>query len=838
MRGLFSNTTKSRSSVSHGAVRVTQRRITLGQAPHTILSEHFPFRFHKDESFRYGTADGTPSLRLCFRSFSATCYSLGIPSSTSPPHSFNAAPDDKELAGGLKRSSEDRKGSSSHFNGNNTTPTSASSSTSSSSSPIYQIPVLASRLVGRQQELLFLWQQLLRGKHTLIVTGVNGIGKSSLCAEFCDRATRSERFSCVRWLNAGSGQITDLKEELRKLFSSMMGRRELDVLLVLDDVPSEKMEETLSILPAHPQLYILLSTNGDVHRRGEEIEESSSNMGDKKGKEQKETVPLPSTSGEAASSGSFATTIAPKQEIGKEHSKEAHQKSEVKKNMKERKVVGPVVFSLGPLAPEEVNHFHARLSPLKEGRDEDLLREVYEYCARVPLLLEVAVPLVEQKCFESPQLFRAYLKEHHGLASSDNHTCSSSSSEEVKRMGNSSITREVSVSKILSSLVNRSLQAMEKECPTVRKQFALLACLHTEDISESVASLVFTAGGGSSDSGMANIRTQGIPPTTSPSAANNALGVALGVTFGLLRQQWSVSGGYRMHSTTAAVLRQHYAEKSGKDFHELISFAADCVGRIWPKRWRGLKFVEAMSLVRHANVLLSHYEKFSASLPSPSTSSSFSPNPDAVRIPCPPLMFILDKSAQFLAYYARQDLPLAGNMWHAVFRQYLLLFSSDSALSTVSSFPLATPYSNLVDIREAVRVGTDCGRLLHYLNDERAYHVLETTRQWCFNAHGEVSKEYGILLSYLAPYLSATSSNLDLLEKGICALEYALSSDASSSTEEILSLEEAKMLREALFVVLLRKGQAVQESGDVVPNSLWERLLEIEREIKALSKKN
>lgn len=789
----------------------------------------------------------TRSLQSACHSFSTTSSSLGLSSAEVPGNAFHCISDPKEetrkqTMKGIQ-SNDPLSSSANHH-------TTTASGNTSFSSFIYEVPVLTSRLVGRQQDLLFLWQQLLRGKHTLLVTGVDGIGKSSLCAEFCDRASRSGRFSCIRWLSAGNRKIVELKEDLRKLFSSMAGRRERDVLLVLDDVPSDKVEETLSILPTHEQLYIVLNTSGEAHPHSNNMRQSKpgrahqeEEVGEEKKKQTVEGL-ASSPHEKAVASLPSSSTRLPMEQSNADGFLEGWKKSENILHAKDKRVTWPVMLSLAPLLPEEVNNFHACPSTSKAPEEDALLlREVYHCCTRVPLLLEVALPLLQQKCFETSQAFRVFLRENDVLDPSHDQGFSSPSvmkEEEGDDKCAKKVTREVSISKLLSVLLKKSLAVMEKEWPNARERLAVLACLEVEDISEAVASLVCTTGerdnplSTSHDTVSPAVGMNAIPR----SAAKLPMEIALAVKFGILRQKWSTAGGYRMHSTVAAILRQQYIKVGEERFCSLISSAANCVGELWPRRWRGLKVVEARSLTRHTNTLLSHFDNVSSSLQAPPLSSSSSsalsshPSPAAV----PSLMYALDRSAQFLAYYARQDLPLAGNMWHGVFRQYLLLFPPDRVSPSASSPAPGSHFAHLLDLCEAVRIGTECGRLLHYLHDKRAYYVLEVTRQWCVQAHGVLSKEYGLLLSYLAPYLLASKDNLDLLEKGITALEYALTVDSSSLTGDVLGIEEAKMYREALFVVLLRKGQVLQECGHEVPTALWGRLEEVEREIDSFSK--
>ncbi|KAG5506380.1 hypothetical protein JKF63_05883 [Porcisia hertigi] len=120
---------------------------------------------------------------------------------------------------------------------------------------LYQVPVLAARTVGREAEVRTLWQNLLNGRHYQVLAGVDGIGKSTIAAEFCDTVRHSHRFSCIQWFN---GQHA-LQSQLQHFFASMKGRRERDALLVVDDVASP--EEVLELIPGHPSVYVLMTTS-------------------------------------------------------------------------------------------------------------------------------------------------------------------------------------------------------------------------------------------------------------------------------------------------------------------------------------------------------------------------------------------------------------------------------------------------------------------------------------------------------------------------------------------------------------------------------------------------
>ncbi|CAJ1023173.1 hypothetical protein, conserved [Leishmania lindenbergi] len=120
---------------------------------------------------------------------------------------------------------------------------------------LYQVPVFASRTVGREAEVRTLWQNLLCGRHYQVLVGLDGIGKSTIAAEFCDTVKHSQRFSCIQWFNGKHA----LQSQLQHFFASMKGRKEKDVLLVVDDVASP--EEVLALIPEHASVYVLMTTS-------------------------------------------------------------------------------------------------------------------------------------------------------------------------------------------------------------------------------------------------------------------------------------------------------------------------------------------------------------------------------------------------------------------------------------------------------------------------------------------------------------------------------------------------------------------------------------------------
>ena len=120
---------------------------------------------------------------------------------------------------------------------------------------LYNVPVYAPCVVGRNMDVLNLWQNVLSGKHVQVLQGVDGLGKSTLLSEFCEHAKGARRFTCIQWFNAQHS----LKEQIASFVVGMKGRQEQDVLLILDDV--DDVEEALRLAPTHENVYLLLSTS-------------------------------------------------------------------------------------------------------------------------------------------------------------------------------------------------------------------------------------------------------------------------------------------------------------------------------------------------------------------------------------------------------------------------------------------------------------------------------------------------------------------------------------------------------------------------------------------------
>eukprot|EP00796_Vickermania_ingenoplastis_P012979 gene12979-8830_t len=498
---------------------------------------------------------------------------------------------------------------------------------------LYRAPTLSPAVAGRQGELLTLWQQLLAGKRLQFLVGADGVGKSTIAAEFCDRARRSHRFSCIQWCQGRHS----FASQLQKLMEEMKGRKELDVLLVVDDAAD--VATVLKVLPKHPQFYVLITTS----------------------------VPLPEIPANAG------------------------------------------ITTVRPLQPAEAVEL---LPPgMKELSSDETLRRVFEFCEYVPLLLQVAVPLVTEKVILPQALLR-----------------------QLEASGARSGTA-LSVSGALATMLELSVGAAEAQFSGAREALRRLSCVHLGDISDAVLGAVVEG--------------------------DVAAFTTVTSRFALLTIKWE-SSAYAMHRTTAEVLRRGVTQ-------EELTKTATQLAVLWPRRWREIVSTQGYPLAWHSYALFNHFKALKAPLSTP-------------------LLRALDRSALFLAHYARQDLPLAAEMWCAVFDTY----------SSRKEAP----------DREAVRVGRECGRLLHFLRDPRAQAVLETSYRWSGAVHGQDSVESALVLGCLAPYLDATPAAIAALDAGVAALEAAL-----GGTEIVLGAEESRMLQETVFVLLVRKGQMLQETG-------------------------
>lgn len=125
---------------------------------------------------------------------------------------------------------------------------------------LYSAPSTCGRVIGRDKDVVSLWQNLLTGKRLQVICGIDGVGKSSIATEFCECAKKSNRFSCIHWFDSASGYSLD--DQLNQFIVRMQGRREKDVLLVFDDVADP--DALVAKLPTHPHVFVLMTTSKQV----------------------------------------------------------------------------------------------------------------------------------------------------------------------------------------------------------------------------------------------------------------------------------------------------------------------------------------------------------------------------------------------------------------------------------------------------------------------------------------------------------------------------------------------------------------------------------------------
>lgn len=549
------------------------------------------------------------------------------------------------------------------------------------SSMVYRVPVLATRIVGRQEELRLLWQQQLSGKHMQILYGVDGIGKTSLATEFCERAKYSGRFSCVLWVVAGSC----IEAQLERLFETLRGRAERTILLVIDGVKDVK--GLLAQLPKHEQLYYLITTT-DVEA-----------------------------------------------DVRKE-------KSEVGFTM-----VKPLSL---PDAREIQSAAQSSVS------DQAAADKLYEYCEYVPLLVQLVIPLLTVGNMSPKTVLEALETQ------------------------SPRVSGAVSVSSTTRVLVQLALDCAEKLCPGVTQSIARCSWLYFTALTEMSLSTVLAV---------------------SASQMTQELFVSVASQFHLLSPEWE-SSAFVMHPTVAGVLQPRVSVEEANALSAKIA-------ALWPRRWRDVEKASAMPIIWHTYALMQCYKKEVVG----EKACGGGRLPDT-------LQHALDRSATFLAHFAGENLPLAAEMWFEVFCCHEKRCSSSSEIKG------EVDLSNRAITKEGIRIGRECGRLLHYLRNEKAPRVLSVTAEWCKKYHGEQSVEYALVLSILAPYLFASLVHIALLMQCVESIEVGL-----TSNHNIVSVEERRMLEESKFVLLLRVGQMKKESGQNVSDDFWDMLRDMEENL-------
>ncbi|KAG8344567.1 putative NADH ubiquinone oxidoreductase complex I subunit [Trypanosoma vivax] len=249
---------------------------------------------------------------------------------------------------------------------------------------------------------------------------------------------------------------------------------------------------------------------------------------------------------------------------------------------------------------------------------------------------------------------------------------------------------------------------------------------------------------------------------------------------GICTQRWE-EPSLSIHPCVATFLQ------SRADSSALLKSAA-VLQSLWPRRWRGTSSTVVYELVEHTRAILSSF--------------------DSRKIPVnDDLLMSLDRSATFLAINEGKELGRAAEFWVRAIEAN----RRDNKQTT-----------------EAVRMGRECGRLLHYLRDSRAADVLQYSFELAGNVHGKQSPEAALILGCYAPYLPASPATLQQLNDGVGVLEACI-----SSVDTVLGKEEGRMLLQTVFVLLVCQGQVLQELGDTVPQSLWVAIRNVEERIKS-----
>lgn len=122
---------------------------------------------------------------------------------------------------------------------------------------MYHVPTLAITVAERGGDVANLWKLTLGGKRCIVISGVDGIGKSTTAAEYCEAVKKTKRYTCVQWFNARH----HLQQQLQSFVQSVRGRKEKDVLLVFDDV--RKLAEVAELATSLEAVGSVLITSSD-----------------------------------------------------------------------------------------------------------------------------------------------------------------------------------------------------------------------------------------------------------------------------------------------------------------------------------------------------------------------------------------------------------------------------------------------------------------------------------------------------------------------------------------------------------------------------------------------
>lgn len=252
---------------------------------------------------------------------------------------------------------------------------------------------------------------------------------------------------------------------------------------------------------------------------------------------------------------------------------------------------------------------------------------------------------------------------------------------------------------------------------------------------------------------------------------------------GVLSLKWEDSA-FAIHPTVAAVLRHNLTDAD-------VLTAATALKEMWPRRWRGMGSHIAYNLVWHSFALSGHFAARGVPLSED-------------------MLACMDRSATFLAHSEARDLATAAALWHAVF---------------VHQQAEGPPNA------DTVRIARECGRLMHFLRDDRAEPVLQAAHDSAVAVHGADAAEAALVMGCLGPYLDTSLAAIEKVDRSIRVLESRL-----ASVDFVVGKEETKMLLETIFVLLVRQGQMIEEAGQTIPDALWDAVDSVRSRLGPLQK--